>query len=96
VFEQEYEERPMKSPLYRLVNAVDCRERTALHYAAMTGNLRILTTLLNVRADVNQQDNEGQTCADHARFLGDNDMITVIRHAQGRKGLEKDSNCSMM
>ncbi|WCR57690.1 MAG: Phosphocholine transferase AnkX [Wolbachia endosymbiont of Ctenocephalides felis wCfeJ] len=50
-----------------LATVQDNRHRTALHYAAQEGNLKLVGLLIEKGADVNAKDNEGKTPLDLAK-----------------------------
>lgn len=80
------EEEAIRKELSRTPSLVDARElgslRTALHYATWRGHENVVKQLLDKHADVNLQDNEGQTPLHLAAERGEENIVLSLLGAQ--------------
>ena len=61
------------------INAINKFGNTALHRAAINGNLEVVKLLTSYsQCDVNAKDNDGETAADWARDEGHNDIVDYL------------------
>lgn len=64
------------------VNKGDNDGRTALHFAALTGNLEVLLFLLEIHANVHQVDNCGRTVLHFAALNRHSNLVLALLEAQ--------------
>ena len=61
------------------VNAISPQGRTALHYAAQAGYLRVSKLLIDQGASLTLRDQQGQTALDLARAAGNTAIVELLR-----------------
>ena len=67
-------------PMAQRAQAVDGRGRTALHWAAVKGNVAIIGLLLDAGASPNTRDKDGKTPLDHAAGKGHQQALELLRN----------------
>ncbi|CAG0920099.1 unnamed protein product [Notodromas monacha] len=72
------------------LNMTDVSKRTALHYAAMQGNARIVAVLIDAGARVNVTDKHGSSPLHLACSTGRQNVIKVLLKAKARVSLKND------
>jgi ankyrin repeat protein len=65
------------------VNAIGPQRRTALHYAAVAGYVRVSTLLVDHGANLKLRDQQGQTALDRARAAGKTAIVELLTARSG-------------
>ena len=62
-----------------LLHSTDNEGRIPLHYACESGNIQLVTFLINdMKCDVNAKSTRGSTCVSFARFSGNLDLVQLL------------------
>lgn len=71
----------LDAPRGLMLDAVDAKERTALHHAVRNGSLPIVQALITAGSPLSMADEDGQTPLHYAAYAGKDDLVRALLEA---------------